>query len=321
MANARQTPFRTMGIDISKASSIQEALELTKLNYEVGITPLYGFPNDIKQKVNHSATFRTDTSEILGVVGNRYTVVQNSEMFDLIKTITDNEEGLEWVTGGYYNNGGKVFVSVKLPKTIRLKDNPNDIIENYLLFSSSHDGSGSITVALTPLRVVCQNILRSAINNASTKWVFKHTKNVNNKIKYIHNYFEIVNDEINDLNNLFNKMDEYHLTEQQIKNVIFKTVLSKDEYTIEDNNIIQTSEISTRKTNLIYQIEKSIYRGVGQDNLNPETAYGVFNGITSYIQNVKNYKNDEDMFKYVYDKNTLADKAFTSLMEMVNKSV
>jgi phage/plasmid-like protein (TIGR03299 family) len=318
MANPKQTPFRTMGIDISKASSIQEALELTRLNYEVGITPLYGFPNDIKQKVNHSATFRTDTSEILGVVGNRYTVVQNSEMFDLIKTITDNEQGLEWVTGGYYNNGGKVFVSVKLPKTIRLKDNPNDVIENYLLFSSSHDGSGSITVALTPLRVVCQNILNAAIQNASTKWVFKHTKNVNTKIKTIHSYFEIVNDEIDSLSSMFSMMNEYNLTEQQIKNVIFKTVLSKDEYTIENNNVIQTSEISTRKTNLIYQIEKSIYRGVGQDILNPETAYGVFNGITNYVQNVKKYSSDEDQFKNVYTKSNISNKVFKELMDIVN---
>ena len=48
-------------------------------------------------------------------------------------------------------------------------------IEPYLAFSSSHDGSGSIKICMTPVRVVCQNTLNLAIASteglAYTDWL------------------------------------------------------------------------------------------------------------------------------------------------------
>lgn len=50
-----------------------------------------------------------------------------------------------------------------------------DWIDSYLVFFKSHNGSGSIKVALTPIRVTCQNTLNLALRKASRIWSTKHT--------------------------------------------------------------------------------------------------------------------------------------------------
>ena len=77
-------------------------------------------------------------------------------------------------------DGKKTWILAKLPNEYIIS---GDQISPYLVFFNSHDGSGSIRCAITPIRVVCQNTLNLALSTAKRSWSAVHTQNVNDKMQ------------------------------------------------------------------------------------------------------------------------------------------
>lgn len=113
----------------------------------------------------------------IGNVGDRYEIVSNEEAFEATQAIMD---GASWETAGSMNNGGTVFGSLVLDRTSAVD---GDKIKNYILVSTSHDGSGSLTFATTPVRVVCQNTLSLALGQAKQVYKVRHTKSAQDRMK------------------------------------------------------------------------------------------------------------------------------------------
>lgn len=111
------------------------------------------------------------------MVTERYKIVQNQEAF----AFTDEHlgEGVKYETVGSLQNGKKVWLLAKLPENFNIT---GDSVTPYLVFSNSHDGSGSIKVAMTPIRVVCQNTLNLALNNAQRTWSTTHKGDIKSKL-------------------------------------------------------------------------------------------------------------------------------------------
>lgn len=101
------------------------------------------------------ATVRTDTEDVLGVVGKDYSVVQNIEAFSFFDSIVGGGEGIMYETAGALGKGERVFITAKLPAYIKV--GKDDLIEQYIFLTTSHDGGGSITAAFTPVRICCNN--------------------------------------------------------------------------------------------------------------------------------------------------------------------
>src|SRR3546814_20848068 len=76
-------------------------------------------------------------------------------------------------TAGALGNGERIFITAKLPDYIRVGG--DDLIEKYLFLTTSHDGSGSITAAFTPIRIVCANTLNAAMPRQSNTIKIRHT--------------------------------------------------------------------------------------------------------------------------------------------------
>lgn len=183
----RPLVFNEMGKPINDLS-MEDAIKEANLDYKVGIKEtrvrledpvnpgsflLYKVPNSF-------ATYREDTNHVFGAVGSKYEVVQNSVALDFINQICDYDKSVRIETAGCYKNGASMLVTAKFPDAITI-DN-KDLIDKYLLFTNSHDGSGLITCAVTNIRVICNNMLNQAIKNATQQFSFKHTKNVHNAI-------------------------------------------------------------------------------------------------------------------------------------------
>ena len=98
---------------------------------------------------NCYATIRTDTEQVLGVVGKDYEVVQNADAFSFFDAIVGGD-GILYETAGALGKGERIFITAKLPGYIRVGS--DDVIEKYLFLSISHDGFGSILLRL-PLSV------------------------------------------------------------------------------------------------------------------------------------------------------------------------
>lgn len=171
----REAPWHGLGNRVEYALSSEEALQEAGLNWRVIQKPIQ--TADHFDIAGYKANIRESDNRVLGVVTDRYKIVQNYEAFAFTDDLLG--EGVKYETAGSLQNGKKVWLLAKLPENYIISD---DRISPYLVFSNSHDGSGSIKVAMTPIRVVCQNTLNLALSNAKRIWTTIHTGDIKSKL-------------------------------------------------------------------------------------------------------------------------------------------
>ena len=127
------------------------------------------------------AVSRTDTNDVLGVVGSRYLPLQNSEAFGFMDGVL-GEHGAHYETAGSLKGNTRIWLLAKLPQTMTIID--DDRHETYMLLYNSHDGSSTVTVTLTSVRVVCNNTLQWALNRKDAQHTFhiRHTASMTDKV-------------------------------------------------------------------------------------------------------------------------------------------
>ena len=195
--SARETAWHKLGTVTDTAKTAEEALQIAQLDWLVKkskkpigtIVPDYKDPdadNNVHgiQLADKFLTYRyhpkTRKPEALGVVGNRYTPVQNLEAFEFLNAVAD-ESGAVFETAGALGAGEQVFMTMKMPKDILIGG--QDAVNLYLLAWNTHDGSSSFKVVVTPTRVVCQNTLSMALANAKRTFSLRHTSGVTGKVQ------------------------------------------------------------------------------------------------------------------------------------------
>lgn len=156
MFYVRKAPWHGLGTRVEGALNSREALIAAGLNWNVVQRKIFtqeGFPVE-----GYYANLRDKDQKVLGVVTSRYQIVQNREAFAFTDELLG--KGVQYETAGSLKDGRKTWILARLPKTYRLAE---DKVMPYLVFSNSHDGSGAIKVAMTPIRVVCNNTLNLAL--------------------------------------------------------------------------------------------------------------------------------------------------------------
>lgn len=113
------------------------------------------------------ASVRTDTSAILGVVGERYVPIQNASAFAFLDGIV-GERKASIVGAGSFKGGRLVYIQYKLEGEIVLPGKSSEVLNKFLTLTTSHDGSGALNAFFTSVRIVCQNTFRAALKQATT---------------------------------------------------------------------------------------------------------------------------------------------------------
>ena len=167
----RENAWNGIGIHVEEAKSSAEAIELANLNWEVGPKPV--MYNGVE--TGYFMNVRSDTDTVLGVVGSRYKVVQNVEAFDFMDELLG--EGVTYESAGSLQGGKRIWLLAKMPEA----DILGDKVEPYMVFTNNHDGFGSVKVAMTPTRVVCQNTLTVALQKAKRTWNARHSGSIASK--------------------------------------------------------------------------------------------------------------------------------------------
>lgn len=336
----KELPWHGLGTIVEEAKTPNEILELANMDYKVELAPLYAsfipngavtcekdlitgeykgyyrsgnetIPYSIKKKgepiKTNYATYRTDTLDVLGVVGNRYEPVQNYVAIDFIFNVLSNQDIIHpkdiiIETAGVLGKGERIFVTAKLPDFIIAKD----LINNYILFTTTHDGSGSITACFTDIRVVCNNTLNMALNSCTNKMTFKHTRNVNKRLNEGSNLMKNAIMYKNTLVETLEPLSKIEVKEKDAIEFIQDLFLNEEQVNYIKSkgsffNITNGDElIATKTLNKMKEAIAYIEKGVGQD-YNYGTALWLYNGITSYINNGINYKSNEDKFNSIMD--------------------
>ena len=183
-----ETPWHGLGNQLDEAPTIGEAIDASGLDWEVGLKPLQttdGTP------VSHRATYRKTDGSILGVVGPRYTPLQNRDAFDWFQPFLDAGE-CNLHTAGSLHSGQKVWVLAQLNR-----DNSEivkgDEVCKFILLSNSHDGTTAIRVGYTPIRVVCVNTLAAAHSKHSGSKLIRirHTRSSKNNLENVRDIMDL----------------------------------------------------------------------------------------------------------------------------------
>ena len=180
MFYTRVAPWHGLGIRVESALSSQEALQASGLDWNVVQRPI--MTSAYEPIPGYKANIRDIDNKILGVVSDRYRVVQNAEAFAFTDALLG--EGVKYETAGSLQEGRRIWLLAKLPDKYIIE---GEQIEPYLVFSSSHDGSGAIKVAMAPVRVVCQNTLNMALSTAKRIWSTVHVGDLAAKMDEAHN--------------------------------------------------------------------------------------------------------------------------------------
>jgi len=184
MAFTGQRPWHKLGVQFEQEFTSAEAIAAARLDYPVLKEQLYRLRSDLApgmtEPIEAWATINGHTQDVLGVVGDGYEVLQNREAFDFFDILLKESGGM-FQTAGAIGKGEKVWMLAKLPDVFY--PIAGDGVEQFLLGTTSHDGTMKTEVRFTDIRVVCQNTFNLAMNGSRGVISIRHTSNMRQKLE------------------------------------------------------------------------------------------------------------------------------------------
>lgn len=282
-ASYRQPAWHGLGTVFEEEVSTSEMLELANLqDWNVRLEEIYTPANySSDRKYNYVARtnpFNSTQTDILGVVGERYRILQNEELFDFGDALLDG--GGRWETAGSIKGGRQVFGSLALEReTVLDPSGVEDRINSYLLVNTSHDGSIAIQASVTPVRVVCANTLNLALGsgvgrNRTVKQSYKirHTQTASGKIQAAREALGLANAYMDEFDLVAKAMIETQITQDKFMEIVLKAYPRPEE----------DKKGAVSKWNTKVELIEDIYTGEFNHTI-AGTAWGALNAMTERL--------------------------------------
>ena len=296
--SVKEKAWHGLGQIVKDYPNSRDALRFAGLDYSVEKRKLYTQANEYENPQisvpGYSATIRTDTNEVLGVVGKDYEIVQNIDAFSFFDAIVGGD-GIQYETAGALGKGERIFITAKLPDYIKV--GKDDLIEQYLFLTTSHNGYGSITAAFTPIRIVCNNTLNAAFKNCSNAIKIRHTASAKDRLEEAHKVMGISYRLSECLETAFNQWSAVRITDKQLRKLIQLAMVPNKEV-LEDLEAGLMDELSTQYNNMCDSVyEYALSSPTQQTETTKGTVFGAYNAVTGYFQNIRSYKDGEAKIK------------------------
>lgn len=272
-------------VDISTCKDVDSALTTSGLDWEVTSKPLF---NEFgKEYPKYRANIRETDNEILGITTDAYRIVQNAEAFAFVNDLAD-EGGFEFDRAGQFRNGKAIWLMGKLPQTNIL----GDAVDNNLVFINSHDGSFGVKVMMTPIRVVCYNMLNLALRRATRVWTAKHTRSIYNRIEearytlgLANNYMKALDEEADVLAN--KTISDAEL--EAVLDALFPVDKNKD---------------SERKINNVSILKKNFFACYNEADIAQfkGTVWGAINAMADLVDHSAPNRNTADYYNNAWNR-------------------
>lgn len=302
MFSVREKPWHGLGVIIQEAVKSEDALKVAGLDWQVISKDVHiNVDGQFIRIPNQIANTRSSDNQVLGIVTDSYKIVQNKDAF----AFTDHLLGTDvrYETAGSLAKGRRVWMLAKMPSIYVL----NDEVEMYLVFSNAHDGKGAVKVAITPVRVVCQNTLNLALGGAQRMWTAHHTGNIENKLEEARRTLELATQYAANFGTEAGK-----LVNKVINDAMFEEIMNELLPIREDGGTVHENNIISLRTDLKMRYENAPdiqqFRG---------TAWGVINAVSDFATHADpnrattTYK--ERLFAKTVDGHPIIDSAYKIL--------
>lgn len=297
MFYVRENPWHGLGTKVNEAPGSREALIIAGLNWNVLQEPIYTETEEFIE--GYKVNVRDSDRKVLGVVTDRYKVIQNQEAFAFTDALLG--EGVRYETAGSLQGGKRVWLLAHMPHEYIIS---GERISPYLVFTNTHDGSGAIKAALTPIRVVCQNTLNLALSTAKRSWSMIHTGNIKGKLQEARNTLILAETYMDSLGREFEELRKKKLTDKQVMEYIEILLPLEDNATPQQTKNVRRLQEDMK----LRYFEAPDLKDVGKN------AYRFINAVSDFathaepLRKTANYK--ENMFARTIEGNPLIDKAY-----------
>ena len=298
MFYTRTKPWHGLGVQVQEAPESKDALRLAGLDWKVYQREVY---TDSGIRIDgYRANVRNTDNRVLGVVTERYKIVQNEEAFAFTDALLG--KGVRYETAGSLQDGRKVWLLARLPKEYIIS---GEQISPYLVFSNSHDGSAAVRVAVTPIRVVCNNTLNLALSTAKRSWAMVHTGNIKGKIHEAQETLLMAETYMNKLGKEFETLKRQKLSDRQIKEYI-ELLLQLEKTT----SLVTAKNVKKLRDDL----RARYYDAPDLQDVGGNNAYRFINAVSDFathnepLRRTTNYK--ENLFMRTMDGNPMIDRAY-----------
>ena len=286
MMYAREVPWHGFGTKVDGLQTAEEAIVAAGLDWEVVSRPIYirqigTAKGKIVKVPGYVANVRNRDSAPLGVVSPGYRVVQNRTAFAMADEIVATGEA-KYETAGSLREGRVVFLSMEIPKTVKVPGDDGDV-KPYLLLVNSHDGSRAMRGVVTPIRTVCMNTMTLALREAHSEFRLRHTVNVMERVAEARAALGLTVQYLDAFESWAEKMVLSKVTPQQTLRTLLQVFPMKDvnplKLSVEEMRRVIAAEPTTPAAKALSFVEHSPnvanVRG---------TAWGVLNGVAEYLQ-------------------------------------
>ena len=297
MFYTREKPWHGLGTMVAEAPNSKDALRLAGLNWKVLQEPVYTENEELIQ--GYKANVRDTDRKVLGVVTDRYKVIQNEEAFAFTDTLLG--EGVRYETAGSLQEGRRVWMLARLPREFIIG---GERISPYMVLSNTHDGSGAVKTALTPIRVVCNNTLNLALRTAKRSWSMIHTGDISGKIEEAKNTLLLADEYMTALGQEFEDLRKIKLSEKQVLDYI-KILLPMEE----NYSLLQKRGVEKLRADMkMRYFDAPDLKGVGNNGYRFVNAVSDFATHSTPRRKTANYK--ENIFARTADGNPMIDRAY-----------
>ena len=281
----KELAWHGLGRNVESALNSAEALEACGGDFEIKKGEIFTPDMQVIDKKIGQRIYRADNNETLGIVGDRYHIIQNKDAFAVMDEIVKDDTA-KFVSAGVLGHGEAIFITAKLPENIKIAG--DDIIP-YFHFLNYHDGSGSAKLYSAPTRQVCANTVAFALAEAkAAKRMFniRHTRNYEQRLEeaakalgMIRTYAETFETFANRLLNIkfsetdFEKMMDHLMEEPEDKDTKAFTLVDRE------RGKLHQAHMAVDLSNVQY------------------TAWGAYNAVADYADHMRLSRGDDQTRK------------------------
>lgn len=274
MAYAAETPWHGLGQKLDQTASMADWRIAAGMDWEITDSPVM-FRNregEVHEFGGKRVLMRSDDYSPLGVVSDRYKVVQPAEVLDYFTDLVQSQ-GFTMHTAGTLFGGKKFWGLAKMAEERFVKNN-QDGIGGYVLLCTSCDGSLATTAKFTSIAVVCNNTLSYSLRDK--KGEVRTTHGAQFDATTVKAQLGLARDEYDSMMQMAEQLAEVNITLDQA-----------DEFVqfLFANTRLKTGKAAVEESKA-YKAIMGLYtgEGLGSDLATREgTAWGMLNAVTEYI--------------------------------------
>lgn len=293
MFYTREKPWHGLGTMVEEAPSSEDALHLAGLDWTVRSEDVLSLRGDVIP--DYRANVRDSDDAVLGIVGSRYHIVQNTDVFAFTDGLIGGD--VRYETAGSLRGGRQIWLLAKMPPQMLAGDE----VEPYLCFANAHDGSSGVKVCMTPVRIVCNNTLNLALSTAKRSWSMRHTENIEARMQEAKDCLFLAGRYMEELAGYADEARKTLVSDAELKEYLNELFPTEEEIT--QRRMKNISEAKEAFMMCYFAPDLAKFRG---------TAWGVLNAMADFVGHAQPHRNcssyAENNWNRIMDGHVLLDK-------------